>query len=81
MRSVTKSSADKVQILGPVCPRLFPASLYVVSGHMAAIWAGPGDVRTLQLADILGPAGHFYSFSRGGGKRGAGRASNLGLAT
>lgn len=25
----------------------------------------PGDVRTLWLADILGPAGHFYSFSRG----------------
>lgn len=25
----------------------------------------PGDVRTLWLADIPGPAGHFYSFSRG----------------
>lgn len=29
----------------------------------------PGDVRTLRLADIAGPAGHFYCFRWERGKR------------
>lgn len=72
-----KCSADKVQILGPICPRPFPAHC-VVSGHMATIWAIPGMSERcgwLIFWDLQ------VTFTPSAGDKGADSAGNLGLAT
>lgn len=56
-------SADKVQILGPVCSRLF--SLYVVSGHMATIWADPGMSEHRGWLVFWDPQGSLFLLQKG----------------
>lgn len=60
--ALEECSADKVQLLGPAvlaCSRLAGRAERTYGGHLGR----RGDVGTLGLADILGPAGHFFSFT------------------
>lgn len=71
---------DEVQVLGsrlsPPGPRLAPRAGPAYGGHLGRA----GDIRTLQLAAILGPAGHSFSFRWERGKTGGRRPRRLGLA-
>lgn len=78
-RNLKKVALTRCRYLAPsvlLCSGLTVLAERTYGNHLDR----PGDVRTLRLADILGPAGHFYSFSRGRGKREL-IAINLGLAT
>lgn len=52
----------------PCLLRSVARPLYEASGHMVAIWAGPGTSEHCGSADILGPAGRFYPLGRQRGK-------------